>query len=213
MPETIIGEPKRYIHRPWAGQIREPEIPHQWRTYALSLQTGDVVMLDEEWKPNEETGRIEKVPESLDNHNKWPIMSYDEVDQLFAAAEESGETIPRVFARLFGRERLTLKQIGELTHLRQQYAAPTVIEAKRQKARRTEDEDEMIASAGIEVPEVLKGAPLSPEAVERRTLAKLASGGVSAEIPKGVKLRGKSAAHVLGEPIPPSNAGGFGVEA
>jgi|SRR5687767_513954 len=217
MPEGVLIEPKQYIHRPWAGQVRTPEIPHEWRTYALSLQTGDVVMLDEEWKPNEATGRIEKVPETLDNHNKWPEMTYSEVEELFAAAEESGESIPRTFAKLFGRERLTLKQVGELTHLRQQYAAPTVIEKKRERVRRKEDEDEMIASAGIEVPDVLKGSrQTSPEVAEKAALSQLAAGGVAAELPAGVKVRGKSpTTHMLGEPQPAKKnlLGGMGIEA
>jgi hypothetical protein len=214
MPEGTLIEQKQYIHRPWAGQVRDPEIPNEWRTYALSLQTGDVVMLDEEWKPNDATGRLEKVPESLDIHNKWPLLSYDEVELLFATAEESGESIPHTFAKLFGRDRLTLKQVGELTHLRQQYAAPTVMEKKRKKVRRQEDEDAMIAAAGIEIPDVLKGAAaISPEALERRNLATLAAGGVSADLPKGIKLRGKEVGtHTLGKPIPPRNAG-LGIEA
>lgn len=217
MPEGIVIENKQFIHRPWAGQVRRPEIPHEWRTYALSLQTGDVVVLDEEWKPNEATGQIEKVPETLDVHNKWPMMDYDDVELLFSTAEESGESIPKTFARLFGRDRMTLRQIGELTHMRQQFAAPTTMEKKRAKIRRQEDEDEMIASSGIEIPDVLKGAaPISPEAVERKALAKFASGGVAAELPKGVKIRGKEVGpHQLGQPIPakPNPLGGLGIEA
>jgi hypothetical protein len=196
MPEGLIvtdeaEAPKRYICRPWAGIVREPEIPHEWRTYALSLQTGDVVVMDEEWKPNEDTGRIEKVPDSIDNHNKWPLMNYEEADALFTAAEESGESIPLAFARLFGRSRLTLQQIGELTHLRQQYAKPEVREKKKVKLRRREDEDDMIRAAGIEIPDILKGS--TPDAVQgRQELTALVRGGVAKDLPPHVKIRGKA---------------------
>lgn len=194
-----VEEKKLYIRRPWAGQVREPEIPHEWRTYALSMQNGDVIVLDETWTPNEQTGEIEKVKDSLDNHNHFPTMTYTETEKLFVEAETSGESIPMTFAKLYGRAKLTIDQIGNLVHLRQQYAVPETMQMKRKKARRKEQEADMIKAAGIDIPSIVgKDTPAEVEARFER--AALVKGGIKkGDLPAEVRIRGK-AIPKLGEP-------------
>jgi len=223
MSEVIlqVEQKRRFQRRPWMEHKGKPEIPFEWRTFALSLSTGRVVPLTEEWKPDEQTGKLMKTPDSLDNNDGYPTMDFDEAEELFAYAEENDEALTISYAKLFGRERMTLGQIGALAHLPKFYATPEKKEAARKRIKRKEDEDEMIKAAGIEIPDVLKEEKNLAARKSKAVPSVLKGGGdVVAALPDGVMIRGKKVnqyENQLGVKSAPGagglNLGGMGVEA
>lgn len=207
MSDDLLIEKKRTQIRPWNVSNKRPEIPWDDRVYALSLTTGQVVVLEEEWIPAEDgSGVMVRKPGSEPDNNgiwvegvqvKYPTMTYEQAVALFDDSEESSEPLTVVFARLYGRSKLTLDMIGYLGRLPKYHAVQEKKQAAKARIKATEASDEMIAAAGIEVPASLKR---SEKAIERAQLAKIAVGGVSAELPKGVRMRGRRvSAPALGE--------------
>ncbi len=153
---TATTDDKKYAEMPWQT-LRDPEIPWEDRIYALSLTTGRIVALDEKWLPDPENpGKMKRVEDTLDNNSKYPTMTFGEAKALAITSEEQSEALSMVFARLYGRERLTVVQLGKLAHIPKFYAKPAARMAKIEKARRQDQEDEMLSAAGIQIPSFAK---------------------------------------------------------
>lgn len=158
----ILEEKRKQVLMPWEGPHADrAEIPWADRTYALSLSTGYVVVLDEKWLPDPVViGKMRKAEDSVpDNNGKYPVMDYPEAMKLRASSEESGEPLSVCFAKLYGRERMTIDQLGKLAHVPKMYAKPSAKLTKIAKSKKREVEDEMLEVAGVSIPDVLKDGP------------------------------------------------------
>lgn len=206
--DVLVGEKRLVQVRPWNDGVHKPEIPWQQRTFGLSLSSGKIVPLEEEWIPEEteggrKTGRMIRKPDTeVDQRGCWiggqrvkyPMLNYKQTCELFDDCEESGDPITVAFVRLHGRSTLTLDQISHVGSLPKFYVEKEKREEARKAAKKRANDDEIFAAAGIDVPDGVGSAGASDKAF----LAKTASGGVSMSMPKGVKTRGRAVPGSLG---------------
>ncbi len=150
-------ERKLYAPPPWAGE--KHEIPPEKRTYALSLSTGRLVVLDEKWRPDpNKIGEFEKIADTLDNNSKYPLLTYDEARKVYADSETDDEPFSVIFAQIHGRERMTVDQIGKLAHIPRVYAQKIETKKKQRKQDLKSREDDMLKTVGVNAAEIF-GAP------------------------------------------------------
>lgn len=158
MTTNTVEEKRRCAPPPWCGE--KHEIPPEKRTYALSLTSGCLVVLNEKWLPDpDKAGEFAKVADTLDNNGKYPLLTYEEACEVYRRSEEEDEPFSIIFAQRFGRERLTIDQVGKLAHIPRVYALKLENTKKAKKVAMRAREDDMLKSAGIDAAAVFKDLP------------------------------------------------------
>lgn len=153
---------KRFRKRPWHGGINHP-IPWGDRTYCLNVDTGLVEILPDKFFPQKDplTHKVVGVTKGAikpddQNPQRYPKLTQDEVERLFAESEKSGDSFKICYARLFGLDALNGFQQEKLALAPDAWAEPVGAQRKAESANATEKLNVLKAAASAGRPGVVK---------------------------------------------------------
>lgn len=122
---------KQRVSRPWIA-ISNASIAWDRRTYALNLTTGAIQVLYEKWFSQTDlsgnTVKAQKVAGSLENPDKYPELTADQVEKVFKEAEASDCTLKHAYGKVMGIENLSKADLGRLALCPDCYATNPVVQ-------------------------------------------------------------------------------------
>lgn len=135
---------KHRVSRPW---IAIPNSTTAWdrRTYALNLSTGWIQVLYEKWISQTDlqgnSVKAQKVAGSLENPDKYPELTADQVEKLFTEAEASDCSLKHAYGKVVGVNELSKVDLGRLATCPECFATNPVVEV----ASKVEVSEQVIA--------------------------------------------------------------------
>ncbi len=108
---------KTRVARPWLA-IHNPSIAWDRRTYCLNLSTGMIQVLYEKWFSQTDmqgnTIKPQKVMGTLENPDKYPELTMEQVERIFKQAEADDCALKYAFGKVIGVDGLSKADLARV---------------------------------------------------------------------------------------------------